>query len=415
MTTFVLIPGAGGAGRVYWSEVVAELEARGHAAIAVEIDGADPSAGAARVRRDHRRRDRGPRRHRARGAVDGRLHRPDARQARPRPAHRVRQRDDPAAGRDAERVVRRDPVGRGAPRRERRCRPLGRFRPGRGVPPRHPRTGQGCDGRRGPRAGRHPVRPAVHVHRLAGRPAARRRRGGRPVVPRRVPGAGGEGTTRCRRGRDARRTPRREEPPGRAGRTAGRATSTSPSGWTTRRPRCGGSPPACATTSWADRRRATSGPSATWPCTCAGSTAAFTRTARKQPTGAGAGRLGGTAGRLARAARRGPGRAGRRMAGSVRVAGDVRGRRGHDAVGATRGRRSRRARPARLGPRAGDRPGVPRERARRRTLHRLRRCRCRRPRPRRCRRGLFGPLVDTRVDASPFETFLGLAGRDVRR
>lgn len=45
MATFVLAPGAGGAGRVYWCEVVAELEARGHTAIAVEIAGDDPSLG----------------------------------------------------------------------------------------------------------------------------------------------------------------------------------------------------------------------------------------------------------------------------------------------------------------------------------------------------------------------------------
>ncbi|ROS78735.1 alpha/beta fold hydrolase [Cellulomonas sp. PhB143] len=45
MTTFVLIPGAGGAGDVYWREVVAELEARGHTAIPVEIQGDDPRLG----------------------------------------------------------------------------------------------------------------------------------------------------------------------------------------------------------------------------------------------------------------------------------------------------------------------------------------------------------------------------------
>lgn len=45
MTTFVLIPGAGGAGEVYWREVVAELESRGHTAIPVEIPGDDPALG----------------------------------------------------------------------------------------------------------------------------------------------------------------------------------------------------------------------------------------------------------------------------------------------------------------------------------------------------------------------------------
>lgn len=45
MTTFVLIPGAGGAGEVYWREVVAELESRGHTALAVEIAGDDPALG----------------------------------------------------------------------------------------------------------------------------------------------------------------------------------------------------------------------------------------------------------------------------------------------------------------------------------------------------------------------------------
>lgn len=45
MTTFVLIPGAGGAGEIYWSEVVAELDRRGHTAIPVEIAGDDPALG----------------------------------------------------------------------------------------------------------------------------------------------------------------------------------------------------------------------------------------------------------------------------------------------------------------------------------------------------------------------------------
>lgn len=45
MATFVLIPGAGGAGKVYWREAAAELEARGHTAIPVEIEGDNPALG----------------------------------------------------------------------------------------------------------------------------------------------------------------------------------------------------------------------------------------------------------------------------------------------------------------------------------------------------------------------------------
>lgn len=45
MATFVLIPGAGGAGEIYWREAVVELTARGHTAIAVEIAGDDPALG----------------------------------------------------------------------------------------------------------------------------------------------------------------------------------------------------------------------------------------------------------------------------------------------------------------------------------------------------------------------------------
>jgi pimeloyl-ACP methyl ester carboxylesterase len=44
MTTFVLIPGAGGAAE-YWSEVVPLLEAAGHEAIAVPLPGPDETAG----------------------------------------------------------------------------------------------------------------------------------------------------------------------------------------------------------------------------------------------------------------------------------------------------------------------------------------------------------------------------------
>ena len=45
MTTFVLVPGAGGAAEVYWREVVAELERHGHTGIPVEIQGDDPALG----------------------------------------------------------------------------------------------------------------------------------------------------------------------------------------------------------------------------------------------------------------------------------------------------------------------------------------------------------------------------------
>jgi len=44
MSSFVLIPGAGGAAW-YWHRVVPELRARGHEAIAVDLPGADESAG----------------------------------------------------------------------------------------------------------------------------------------------------------------------------------------------------------------------------------------------------------------------------------------------------------------------------------------------------------------------------------
>lgn len=44
MTTFVLIPGAGGQAW-YWSRLVPELAARGHTAIAVDLPAADESAG----------------------------------------------------------------------------------------------------------------------------------------------------------------------------------------------------------------------------------------------------------------------------------------------------------------------------------------------------------------------------------
>jgi pimeloyl-ACP methyl ester carboxylesterase len=44
MTTFVLVPGAGG-DTWYWHRLVAELESRGHTALAVELPAADDSAG----------------------------------------------------------------------------------------------------------------------------------------------------------------------------------------------------------------------------------------------------------------------------------------------------------------------------------------------------------------------------------
>jgi pimeloyl-ACP methyl ester carboxylesterase len=44
MSVFVLVPGAGGAAW-YWHRVVPELQARGHEAVAVDLPGADESAG----------------------------------------------------------------------------------------------------------------------------------------------------------------------------------------------------------------------------------------------------------------------------------------------------------------------------------------------------------------------------------
>ncbi|SHH53201.1 Alpha/beta hydrolase family protein [Jatrophihabitans endophyticus] len=44
MTTFVLIPGAGGVA-LYWRELVIELESRGHVAVAVDIREDDPALG----------------------------------------------------------------------------------------------------------------------------------------------------------------------------------------------------------------------------------------------------------------------------------------------------------------------------------------------------------------------------------
>ena len=44
MTTFLLLPGAGGTG-LYWHPVASLLEAAGHEAIALDLPGADPTAG----------------------------------------------------------------------------------------------------------------------------------------------------------------------------------------------------------------------------------------------------------------------------------------------------------------------------------------------------------------------------------
>src|SRR3954470_6774686 len=46
MTTFVLVPGAGGQAW-YWHRLVTELERRGHVAVAVELPTGDDSAGLA--------------------------------------------------------------------------------------------------------------------------------------------------------------------------------------------------------------------------------------------------------------------------------------------------------------------------------------------------------------------------------
>jgi pimeloyl-ACP methyl ester carboxylesterase len=45
MTAFVLIPGAGGAGEWYWQRVVAELAARGHTGIPVDLPADDEDTG----------------------------------------------------------------------------------------------------------------------------------------------------------------------------------------------------------------------------------------------------------------------------------------------------------------------------------------------------------------------------------
>jgi pimeloyl-ACP methyl ester carboxylesterase len=45
MATFLLVPGAGGAGRWYWHLVAEKLESAGHSAIAVDLPASDPSAG----------------------------------------------------------------------------------------------------------------------------------------------------------------------------------------------------------------------------------------------------------------------------------------------------------------------------------------------------------------------------------
>src|SRR5262249_55835164 len=45
MSTYVLIPGAGGAAKWYWRLVIAELEAAGHEAVAVDLPADDPAKG----------------------------------------------------------------------------------------------------------------------------------------------------------------------------------------------------------------------------------------------------------------------------------------------------------------------------------------------------------------------------------
>lgn len=49
MTSYVLVPGAGGSGW-YWHRVLAELAGRGDQAVAVDLPGADPNAGLAEYR-----------------------------------------------------------------------------------------------------------------------------------------------------------------------------------------------------------------------------------------------------------------------------------------------------------------------------------------------------------------------------
>ena len=100
MSTFVLIPGAGGAAS-FWYRVTPLLEAGGHEAIAVDLPGADESAGLPEYTDLVLAAMGGPRGRGAGGPVDGRVHGADGVRPRARPPADPGQRDDPAARRDA--------------------------------------------------------------------------------------------------------------------------------------------------------------------------------------------------------------------------------------------------------------------------------------------------------------------------
>ena len=171
MTTWLLVPGAGGAAW-YWHRVVELLRARGDEAIAVDLPADDPRRRRAALRRGRARGPRWPPRPRRGGPVAGRAHRGGDLPAHPRGAVGAGQRHDPRGGGDARAVV--DRVGaRGGeggrgPRRGTRGR---RVRPRVGVPARRPRRG----GRGRRRA------PARAVRRARSPTAGRSRRG--PTCP----------------------------------------------------------------------------------------------------------------------------------------------------------------------------------------------------------------------------------------
>ena len=221
-TTFVLIPGAGGQAW-YWHRLAAELDRRGHRAVAVDLPTDDDTAGLAAYADAVGRGDRGPLPRRAGRPVDGRAHRATAvRPARGRTPG-AGERDDPAApGRPAA-------SGGPSPGRARRRPRTGRSRacPGnRTRPPSSSTTSPPTWSRRAAAATVRPVRPAVRGP-VAARP-------GGPTSP---PGSSPAGTTGCSRptfqrrvaaerlGIARRRDPRR--PPG----GAEPARSSWPTGW----------------------------------------------------------------------------------------------------------------------------------------------------------------------------------------
>ena len=104
MATFVLIPGAGGLAWE-WHRLGPELEARGHAAVPIDLPRRRRRVGARRVRRLDRQIDRRPNRRRARRPVVRRVHGTAGLRTGPRRPDRLPERDDPEAGRDVRRVV----------------------------------------------------------------------------------------------------------------------------------------------------------------------------------------------------------------------------------------------------------------------------------------------------------------------